>query len=109
MNILSVDTLRWCGRWLIWPFIVLFEIVSDDSISDRYAGLAGVAIIPGVMFFVSAAVAALVPGWPFPSTLVNTIIFFSCAITYFVIGFIFYFEFPNSIPCLGKWQDNGPW
>lgn len=99
-----METIRWIGRLLIWPFIVLLDVTSD-YFGEWYVFRAGIAVASSLALLGLALVALFVPLWPFPSSLANTIIFCFSVTGYLVIGVTFYFEHRQS----GRWQRNGPW
>lgn len=103
-----METIRWIGRLLIWPFIVLLDLSEGES-GEYYFGVATSLCSVGFACLGFASVAAFVPLWPFPSSFANVLVFWTCTVFYLVVGIIFYFQNQQSKPRIGRWQRNGPW
>lgn len=103
-----MDTLKWIVRLFFWPFIVLLDTLQGD-VSEWYLVSALGTVCLGLILFVLACVAAFVPLWPFPSVLANAIVLYMSISLYLIVGLMFYFKNPQSVPRIGRWQHNGPW
>lgn len=103
-----MNTLNWIGRLLIWPLIVLLDVLGEE-VRGWYFYKAFAAVSAGIFLLVFACVAAFVPLWPLPSPFTNTVAVCMSTLFYFTIGLIFYFENPESMSRIGGWQRNGPW
>ena len=86
-----METIRWIGRLLIWPFIVLLDLSEGES-GEYYLGVATPVCSLGFASLGLASVAAFVPLWPFPSSFANMLVFWTCTVFYLVVGIIFYFQ-----------------